>query len=480
MRLSILAKTAIVGTILPCVYFGTASATFLYNIHRTNRSSNFSSLAHSKPINSNRRYLIFSPHPDDEALGCAGIIQQALKAGASVDVVFLTNGDGFRVAVARQLREVNIGPADYIRFADLRQIEAIKADLSLGISKEHIQFLGYPDRGLMAMWNDNWEPTNPFRSPFTLKSLSPYALTYNRSSNYCGQSMLADIQSIIDKLQPTDIFVTHPSDDHVDHSAASAFVYLAAERHNLALSDNTEHATVHYFLVHRGDWPVPQGMAKTEPLVPPGEMLSLDTHWCGIPLTSRETNKKELSILKYETQTAVTKRFLVSFARSNEFYGDIPEVEVPVVANDSIVADGAIGDWKGIKPALLDPINDNLIRDFQRGGDIRSVYLCRDAKSLFIRVHTASAVSLNAEFTLKFRYFGNDLSGKSGGMRTIKVRPPSTVFPGEYHSIVSGNRLELTVPLRDLGYSKELALNIETNIAGFQIDRTGYRFVKLP
>jgi len=41
------------------------------------------------------RLLIFSPHPDDESLRAAGLIQRVLKEGGKVKVVFMTNGDGF-------------------------------------------------------------------------------------------------------------------------------------------------------------------------------------------------------------------------------------------------------------------------------------------------------------------------------------------------------------------------------------------------
>ena len=39
------------------------------------------------------RILIFAPHPDDEILGCAGIIQKAKAMNIPVRVLFLTFGD---------------------------------------------------------------------------------------------------------------------------------------------------------------------------------------------------------------------------------------------------------------------------------------------------------------------------------------------------------------------------------------------------
>ena len=44
------------------------------------------------------RVLILAPHPDDETIGTAGVLQQAKKAGAQVKVVCFTNGDANELA----------------------------------------------------------------------------------------------------------------------------------------------------------------------------------------------------------------------------------------------------------------------------------------------------------------------------------------------------------------------------------------------
>jgi LmbE family N-acetylglucosaminyl deacetylase len=38
--------------------------------------------------------LVFAPHPDDDAIGAGGVIQQALADRKKVRVVFVTSGDG--------------------------------------------------------------------------------------------------------------------------------------------------------------------------------------------------------------------------------------------------------------------------------------------------------------------------------------------------------------------------------------------------
>ena len=45
-------------------------------------------------LSKNTRLMVFSPHPDDESLAAAGLIQRVLSLGGSVKVVFMTSGDG--------------------------------------------------------------------------------------------------------------------------------------------------------------------------------------------------------------------------------------------------------------------------------------------------------------------------------------------------------------------------------------------------
>ena len=62
-------------------------------------SGNFSTFVCAKeipliePFEKTDRVLIVSPHPDDDIIGCAGVIQRALKVGAKVKVVYITCGD---------------------------------------------------------------------------------------------------------------------------------------------------------------------------------------------------------------------------------------------------------------------------------------------------------------------------------------------------------------------------------------------------
>jgi LmbE family N-acetylglucosaminyl deacetylase len=45
------------------------------------------------------RLLVISPHPDDEAIAAAGVMQRVRSAGGRVRVVLLTSGDAFPPAL---------------------------------------------------------------------------------------------------------------------------------------------------------------------------------------------------------------------------------------------------------------------------------------------------------------------------------------------------------------------------------------------
>lgn len=82
--------------------------------------------------------LVLAPHPDDEALGCAGAILSHVAAGDPVEVVIVT--DGRRGIVDPEMSEAAI--------RCLRMDESICAASVLGYGQP--RFWNYPDRGLVC------------------------------------------------------------------------------------------------------------------------------------------------------------------------------------------------------------------------------------------------------------------------------------------------------------------------------------------
>ncbi|MEO7323628.1 MAG: PIG-L family deacetylase [Dokdonella sp.] len=97
----------------------------------------------------NDRLLVFAPHPDDETLAAGELIQAAQDAGASVRVVFVTDGDNNPWPQRWLERRWHIGNAERARWGARRRGEAGEALKRLGLDVQHnAHFLNWPDQGL--------------------------------------------------------------------------------------------------------------------------------------------------------------------------------------------------------------------------------------------------------------------------------------------------------------------------------------------
>jgi LmbE family N-acetylglucosaminyl deacetylase len=179
--------------------------------------------------------LVVAPHPDDEALGCGGVILQALDKKQRVGVVLVTNGDGHlrAAAVVAKTAEDKLGPADFVRLAGVRQQHSVGALGRIGVRAEDLMALGYPDTGLKTLYEAKTE--TPYRQPFTgkIETYGPvirdyHTLTHGRPAPYLKSSVLSDLVEIIKARKPKAIYVTNEADTHPDHKTTFWFVRDAA------------------------------------------------------------------------------------------------------------------------------------------------------------------------------------------------------------------------------------------------------------
>lgn len=478
IELRLLPRGAIVAILMPLLYLSTASATFLYRVHTGNGDRDTGVLRVVEPPRSSDRIVVFSPHPDDETLGCGGLIARARRAGARVDVVFFTNGDAFRVAVQREYRLLRVEPDDFVRFAALRQEEARRAVGVLGVPPDHVHFLGYADRGLLEMWTDHWSPENPYISPYTRRDRTIGASSAEPAL-YCGRDVEADVIRELRAAEPTAVYVTHPSDDHIDHLAASAFVTHALMRLRDEGVPWAQECRLRYYVVHRGDWPVPGGLHPDRRLSPPSEMVGLDCQWYLLPLSADDVALKAKAIGQYASQLGVTRNFLLSFARQTEPQAQVDPADVPQTPDGRIELDGKRSDWSGLAPIALDPVNDNLLRDFQRGGDITALYACKDSRNLYLRIDTFRPTSQSVSMRVLLRAFGADGSADESRFLPIRISPNGQAVGDGVWVARQGALTEIALPLRRLQGARTLAISVETSVAGLLVDRTGYRFVRM-
>lgn len=474
MSIKPLRRVLLVCLLLPFLYFGTASATYFYHVHSDVAAFGGVAMRVLPEPSAQQRIVIFSPHPDDETLGCAGLIRQAVRAGARVWVVFLTNGDAFTMAVERQYREVRPQAEDYVRFASLRQQESRAALSRLGLPASQVRFLGFPDRGLMRLWDANWSPDAPYTSPYTRRSRVRDARSMAEGAPYCGNALLAALLEVLRDTAPTDVYVTHPSDDHPDHAAASAFVTRALDH---LRAEGGPVGTLRYYLVHRGDWPLPQGLRPDLLLEPPAGMRGLNTHWQARPLSRDDVRAKRRALRAYASQTAMMGRFLTSFVRRSELFGEMREPTAPRIPDGRIRLDGDRREWGAVVPAVLDPVSDSLLRSLQQGGDVAAIYACRDTRNLYLGIAMYQSVARGLRVRMRLRYFGDPAAGEAGGRYNVSVAAPVLPLREGRGPHRDRDWVEVAVPLREIGYARRVAVSVDTRVAGLTVDRTGYRFL---
>src|SRR5215467_16251471 len=205
--------------------------------------------------------VIFAPHPDDEVIGCAGILMQALASGVPVKVVAITSGDGFPAAAAGVAHKPveQVGPDDFFALSRFRQMQSRTALGILGGKADDLIVLGYPDGDLGNLYESTDDKV--IRQSATRKN-ETYALIQNdyhtsvhgKPVPYQRSSLLGDLVELLTTLQPDEIYVTDETDGHVDHRAAFWFVRDAAKQVGYK-------GAVYTYLVHGlPAWPFPAGI----------------------------------------------------------------------------------------------------------------------------------------------------------------------------------------------------------------------------
>jgi N-acetyl-1-D-myo-inositol-2-amino-2-deoxy-alpha-D-glucopyranoside deacetylase len=324
------------------------------------------------------RLLILAPHCDDETLSSAGLILAAQRTGIQVKVVITTNGDGYLFATMQDFLKIYPRPADFIRLGEIRQRESIAALSKLGVKPDQITFLSYPDRGTPALWENHWAPTNPYRSPFSGDTKSPYPITYNPHSVYAGADYLADLTSILKAYRPDLIVYPHPQDVHPDHWGLNVFARLAITL--IQHSDPTFQPAELTYLVHRPDFPEIRGLKPQETLTPPAILYALSHDWFRLDLTPGDTTLKGQAVLAYRSQLPLLRTLLESFVRTNETFAAVHNATLTTIANGDLSNPSAWVDPSGqpVEPVQLDPAGDFATRSFVPAGDLIAVYAAKD------------------------------------------------------------------------------------------------------
>lgn len=158
----------------------------------------------------NQRVMILVPHEDDDINLAGGVIEEYLKYGSEVYVVFTTNGDGDE--------RFDMSKMGYTRIN-----EAIKALAVLGVPEKNIIFLGYGDG-----WNKNGAHIYNFCSNEVICSragrIETYGLkthpAFHENNSYTYLNYFNDVKQVVLDYKPDTIFCID-YDTHNEHRALS-------------------------------------------------------------------------------------------------------------------------------------------------------------------------------------------------------------------------------------------------------------------
>jgi LmbE family N-acetylglucosaminyl deacetylase len=220
-----------------------------------------------RPLTARDRVLLLAPHPDDESLGGAALLQRAIAAKAAVRVIFATNGEGNPWPQRLLERRLVLTPEDRKRWGYRRQREGIAALKTLGVQAGDARFLNWPDLGVTDLLIRG------------------------------NQDALRQLSRIIAEFQPNIVAIPSPADRHPDHSACHVLARLALARAGLK---NARLIELDY-LVH-------------------GKPAPETAHTRFIRLTPLEQQTKRSAILQHTSQTAISRKALLSFARKRETF----------------------------------------------------------------------------------------------------------------------------------------------------------------
>lgn len=426
-----------------------------------------------QPFKKGERVLILAPHPDDESIGCAGVIQRALAAGAEVKVLYLTNGDHNELAFIVYEKRLTVRRTEFIHMGQVRKAEALKAMELLGLKKSDLIFLGYPDFGTFTIFCRYWQSKAPFRDKLTRISSVPYKDDFSYGAPYQGESILSDLEKVLLDYKPDKIFSPHPADVNVDHKSFYLFLQVALSD----LKGQIPEVKVYPYLIHWLGWPLPRHYHPALKIYPPEGFWFSDIQWSDIGLSAEELENKHRATLCYKSQTQVSAFYLLAFVRSNELFGNYPEIKLkpqflasgvePVFSNSLDTIDD-LTDNQNLEPAVA---------------DTGKVSYAVSGDNFFVRIDKSKKFSRS--FGTRLYLFGYSSRRTFALMPKVSVITSGRkcrVFINGQKIYASGavldlqkNTFILKIPLKLLGDPDYILTSLKSYKGRLAVDATGYR-----
>ncbi len=188
-----------------------------------------------------RPALVVAPHPDDESLGCGGLLAEAARLGVAVHIAVVTDGAGSHSGSHTHRPE---------RLRELRRTETLGAAAVLGVPPGRVSFLDLPDG---------------------------HAPQDGAAAEAAGRRLAALAREVLAGT----IFTSWDYDTHPDHVAAHRYAAVAAREVQAALFS----------------YPVWAWMLPRRTLMP-------DLRWRGFSLDiGAHVAAKRAAVFKHQSQT---------------------------------------------------------------------------------------------------------------------------------------------------------------------------------
>jgi len=420
------------------------------------------------------RILVLAPHPDDEVLGCGGIIQEAVKNKLPLKIVFLTYGDNNQWSFLFYRKYPVVMPKGAEAMGVVRHDEALAADKVLGVLPSQLVFLGYPDFKTLDIWLYHWGRRPPGKGMLMEVTRVPYSSAFRSGAAYKGEEIVKDLKTIIEEFKPTEIFLSHPSDNNPDHRAFYLFTQVAIW--DLGYEGR---AMIFPYLIHCKDWPSPSGYYPSREMAIP-QFFQREIKWFGHSLSRQSVENKYAAIRAHRSQYDSGKRNLLSFVRSNEIFGDFPVVKLEPASAEYDLTQHVSGD-DGSGPEEL------TAEEKAAFVGIEKRFVRRNKDRLIIRIELSRPLAKTVGISMHIFGYRKDKDFRDMpklhirlGMLWIRVVCQGVKLRKSDLQIRKGGKaITVSVSLNALGNPRRIFTSANTYLGNIPLDRVSWRIVEL-
>ncbi|MGZ5000095.1 MAG: PIG-L deacetylase family protein [Methylomonas sp.] len=288
--------------------------------------SSFAATEQTLEVGKGERLLVLAPHPDDESLSSAGLIERVFENGGTVRTVVVTSGDAYVDAVMMETGKRHPSAKDYLAFGEKRLAESRRAARILGNGFVHLDLLGFSDGAIYSALVSHWRRSHPMRSEFTRFDHVPYRHSLDRGLAQDGQDLLNELVAIMRETKPTLIAFPDVMENDSDHAGLGMFALLAIHDWQAHSPTVHIHPRLLAYLIHwqhgwpkGSDWGIPQDWSKQPMHLPDDLPLRGHDRVC-LNLTKPEITLKRAAMMQYRTQQRIMGDFLSAFIRSSECF----------------------------------------------------------------------------------------------------------------------------------------------------------------